>query len=223
MLSPPVRRRCCVQRSRQHCMDPQRRLGTRKPLGSCGFRARHAHSRSIVATYMLPGLVPVDPRLCVPTGRRAAPNTWRRIWRLRPRFCATRCPGTQQCRAPSGSSRALQGLEADGVEAARQLGGGLFHPVTAAICFAGRNLAMASLVRARRCDPRWPGPDAAATRSAAGFRRLEGQEHAAAPRWTGQPRPLRRGQYPRRCHQRVPGWVRGSRQKRYASAPTDPE
>ncbi len=43
---------------------------------------------------------------------------------------------------PSPARRAghrthLQVLDADGVEAAGQIGGGLFHPVTAAICFAG--------------------------------------------------------------------------------------
>ena len=37
----------------------------------------------------------------------------------------------------SGHRANLQVLDADGVEAARQIGGGLFHPVTAAICFAG--------------------------------------------------------------------------------------
>jgi hypothetical protein len=37
----------------------------------------------------------------------------------------------------AGHRRHLQVLDADGVEAARQIGGGLFHPVTAAIGFAG--------------------------------------------------------------------------------------
>jgi hypothetical protein len=37
----------------------------------------------------------------------------------------------------AGHRRHLQVLDADGVEAARQTGGGLLHPVAAAICFAG--------------------------------------------------------------------------------------
>jgi hypothetical protein len=40
----------------------------------------------------------------------------------------------------SGHRAHFQVLDADGVEAARQIGGGLFHPVTAAICVAGAQL-----------------------------------------------------------------------------------
>ena len=41
MLSPPARRRCCVQRSRRLCTSRHCRLRTPRPLGSCGFLARH--------------------------------------------------------------------------------------------------------------------------------------------------------------------------------------
>ena len=43
---------------------------------------------------------------------------------------------TRAARRP-GHSTHLQILDADGVEAARHIGGGLFHPVTATICFPG--------------------------------------------------------------------------------------
>jgi hypothetical protein len=61
---------------------------------------------------------------------------------------------------PSTARRAshrahVQVLDADGVEAARQIGGGLFHPVTAAICFAGAQRGNGQL---RSCSPVRSGP-----------------------------------------------------------------
>src|SRR3984957_1634113 len=50
----------------------------------------------------------------------------------------------------SGHRANLQVLDADGVEAARQIGGGLFHPVTAPICFAGAQPRNGQL---RSCPP----------------------------------------------------------------------
>jgi hypothetical protein len=44
----------------------------------------------------------------------------------------------------------LQILDADGVEAARHIGGGLFHPVTAPICFSGKQFRDGEL---RSCAP----------------------------------------------------------------------
>ena len=54
-----------------------------------------------------------------------------------------RDPGARVFASPArraGHCRHLQILNPDHVEAARQIGGGLFHPVTAAICFAGAQL-----------------------------------------------------------------------------------
>jgi len=50
----------------------------------------------------------------------------------------------------AGHSPHVQVLDADGVEAARHLGGGLFHPVTAAICFTGAQPRHGQL---RSCPP----------------------------------------------------------------------
>ncbi len=50
----------------------------------------------------------------------------------------------------SGHSTQIQVLDADGVEAARQIGGGLLHPVTTAICFAGAQPRNRQL---RSCSP----------------------------------------------------------------------
>ena len=74
MLSPPVRRRCCVRRSRRRCTAQQCRLGTRKPLGSDGSRGRRARTRSIVATYRRPGSARPGRKPCAPNARRTAPK-----------------------------------------------------------------------------------------------------------------------------------------------------
>src|SRR5271170_4058491 len=74
VLSPPVRRRCCVRRSRRHCTAPRCRRRTGKPLGSCGFPARYARSESIVATYTLLERIQVAPRLCASTDPPALPT-----------------------------------------------------------------------------------------------------------------------------------------------------
>ncbi len=67
----------------------------------------------------------------------------------------------------AGHSTHIQILDPEGVEAARQIGGGLFHPVTAAICFAGtqprnRQLRSCSPVRSasrpRQTPPQPPYP-----------------------------------------------------------------
>ena len=50
----------------------------------------------------------------------------------------------------AGQSTHIQILDADGVEAARHIGGGLFHPVTATICFAG---AQPGNGQPRSCPP----------------------------------------------------------------------
>ncbi|MDT5355808.1 MAG: hypothetical protein QOJ56_4340 [Mycobacterium sp.] len=56
---------------------------------------------------------------------------------------------TRTTRRP-GHSTHIQILDADGVEPTRQIGGGLFHPVTAAICFAGAQPRNGQL---RSCAP----------------------------------------------------------------------
>ncbi len=59
------------------------------------------------------------------------------------------------CRA--GHRAHLQVLDPDGVETARQIGGGLFHPVTAAICFPRAHLGNGQL-RSREPVRSAPGP-----------------------------------------------------------------
>ena len=123
----------------------------------------------------------------------------------------------------AGHRTHLQVLDADGVEASRQIGAGLVHPVTAAICFTGAQPPQWRALFVRAGEIRVAlGPDAAATGAAAAFRRHEGQQHAAAPRWTAQPRPLRRDPHQRRCRHWVPGQGRAWQQKRCATAQTDP-
>jgi hypothetical protein len=56
---------------------------------------------------------------------------------------------TSAARRP-GHGTHIQILDADDVEAARQIGGCFFYPVAPAICFTGAQPGMASLVRARR-------------------------------------------------------------------------
>ena len=110
MLSPPVRRRCCVLRSRRRCTALRCRLCTRKPLGSCGFRARCARRQSIVATYTRPGPARSDRKPCAANARRADPNRFGgchgsdRVSERRARRAARRC------RAHFGSSQARRGL-----------------------------------------------------------------------------------------------------------------
>jgi hypothetical protein len=60
---------------------------------------------------------------------------------------------TSTARRP-GHSPHIQILDADRIEAARHISGGLFRPVTAAIRFTGAQPGNSQLVRARRCDPR---------------------------------------------------------------------
>ena len=85
----------------------------------------------------------------------STPHPWRLISRLSPRFCATRVPGCSECRAPSGSSRAPSSPPTRMVSKRR---------ATSVVAFStqsrrrsasrARTRAIASLVRARRCDPR---------------------------------------------------------------------
>ena len=84
------------------------------------------------------GTVSSRPRALCLSRATSSPHPWRLIARLRPRFCATWVPGQSRVpRAERVIARTRQVLDADGVEAARHIGGGLFHPVTAAIGFAG--------------------------------------------------------------------------------------
>ena len=223
MLSPPVRRRCCVRRSRRHCTAPRCRRRTGKPLGSCGFPARHARSESIVATYTLPGRIPAAPRALCCNRATSSPHPWRLISRLRPRFCATRVPGCSRvpraerviARTFKSSTRMVSKRRARSVV--------VFSTQSRRRSVSGRATSQwpAWFVRAGQIRVA-PGPDAAAIGAVVGFRRHEGQEHAAAARWTGPPRPPRRDPHPPRCHHRVPGRGRGWRQKRCASAQSDP-
>jgi hypothetical protein len=54
----------------------------------------------------------------------------------------------------AGHASDIQLLGTDGREAPRHISGGLFHPITTAICFAGAQSGNGSFVRTRRRDPR---------------------------------------------------------------------
>ncbi len=155
MLSPPVRRRCCVQRSRRRCTAPRCRLRTRKPLGSCGSRERRARTRSIVATCTRPGSARPDHKPCAANARPTDPIQLRLMPRFRPRFWATRTPGRstvpRAVRVIARTSRASMRI----VSKRRAM---------SVVAFSTQSLrrsrsrafsfAIASFVRARRCEPR---------------------------------------------------------------------
>ena len=199
-----------------HGPASQRRTG--KPLGSYGF----------------PGDVPAVKHRCdvyaagTNSGRPAAlccnratssPHPWRPISRLRPRFCATRVP--RHSRVPRPERVIARTLKSSTRMVSKRRARSVVVFSTQSrrrSASRARTLAMASLVRARRGDPRRARATAAAICGAAWFCRYEDWEPAAALRWTAPPRPLPRDQRPPRCHRRVLGPSRGSWQKRCASA-----
>ncbi len=155
MLSPPVRRRCCVQRSHRHCTAPHRRLRTGKPLGSCDFPARHAHTRSIVARYALPVRIRSRPMALCFNRATSSPHPCRLISRLRPRFCATWVPGHSMVpRAERVIARTFK--SSTQMVSKRRATSVLVFSTQSRRRSASRarTFAMASIVRARRADPR---------------------------------------------------------------------
>jgi hypothetical protein len=179
VLLPPVRRRCCVQRSRRHCMGPlcRRRRADRLALRFSGATCPQAEHRCDVRgrdAFNRPATLRV---------RRATSTPPRRlIARLRPRFCATRTPGwstvpTQEriiARTSSASTRMLSNRRARSVVS--------LHPVASPVRFArldsrdrhlGARCRRLSALGGRRVQPAQPDH---LTRCQAGG--------AAAHRWT---------------------------------------
>ena len=224
MLSPPVRRRCCVQRSRRRCTGPAVQASHSKTawlLRFPGATCPHAEHRCDVYAA---GICSTRPKaLCC---KRAAsrPQPLRLIARLSPRFWATRTPGLLDGAARRAGHRPhVEGFDPDHVEAPREVGGGLLDPVLAPVRSRGPSASRSPVSsRARRLEPRL----ARASRCCNTFNRFDspaGQAwvHAAVRRSTAPPTRQRRGRCPPRCHRPDPRSGRGCGRTRYASGRPD--
>jgi len=222
VLSPPVRRRCCVQRSRRRCTALPCRLRTRKPLGSCGFRAQYARTRSIVATCMQPGPARLDRKPCAANVRRADPN---HFGGYHDSDCVSVRPAgraARRCPAHYGSSHARRGLRCGSCRSTAQCPWRSFRSSPCACLShapstlrAPASCELDGWTRAQR------GPGAAATPSTAWPHRDSSQERAAAHRSTTPPTPQRHDRCPPRCPHPDRRSDQGCGRTQYASDPPD--
>ena len=141
MLAPPVRRRCCVRRSRRHCTAPPAGDTLENRLALAVFRRHMPAVRASLRRKRCRDEFQPPCGLVLQPGYQQSPPLSADL-AVKASFLRDAGARVFTGAARRAGHRAhVQVLDTNGVEAARQVGGGLFHPVAAAICFTGAQAA----------------------------------------------------------------------------------